>query len=166
MANMADSLDIGMGEIRVRGNPAVLACLGLGSCVALFLYDGTSRIGGVAHIMLPESSQARPETSGNRAKFADTAPKLLLKRLKGMGADESQIVAKVVGGADMFPQCKTEILSDLGSRSVKVIKSELAAMNIPVVSQDTGGNLGRSCYFDLVTGKVKVKTAFGQIKNI
>ncbi len=45
---------IRMGEIRVDGDGNTLHTL-LGSCVGLALYDRQQKIGGLAHIVLPDS---------------------------------------------------------------------------------------------------------------
>ncbi|KUK19989.1 MAG: putative chemoreceptor glutamine deamidase CheD, partial [Pseudothermotoga lettingae] len=46
---------IGIGEAAVERNPAVIVTLGLGSCVGVCLRDPTAHVGGMAHVMLPES---------------------------------------------------------------------------------------------------------------
>ncbi|MDA2938420.1 chemotaxis protein CheD [Acidobacteria bacterium AH-259-A15] len=163
---MNNVYSVGIGEIKVSRNPTVLTCMGLGSCVALFLIDGVARVGGVAHIMLPDSNQARPQSRGDGGQFANEAPKLLLRRLTNLGADESQVVAKIVGGANMFSSYQTGMLSELGERTVEIVRAELAALNIPLVGEDVGGHRGRSARFNLETGSVKIKTVFGEEKDI
>ncbi len=56
---MNDEITVGMGRLYVVDKPATLTCLGLGSCVALMLYDPKTNICGLAHVMLPDSSKAR-----------------------------------------------------------------------------------------------------------
>ena len=52
-------------EIRVKvadyavAADGVIATIGLGSCVAIALYDPTARVGGLAHILLPDESMSR-----------------------------------------------------------------------------------------------------------
>ena len=48
---------VGMGRYIVRHNPSEVSCLGLGSCVGVFLYDKVSKKGGVAHVMLPAKKE-------------------------------------------------------------------------------------------------------------
>ena len=45
----------------------MLVTVGLGSCVAILLYDAEARVGGMAHILLPSPALSR--TDGNPAKF-------------------------------------------------------------------------------------------------
>lgn len=159
-------IDVNMGEITVSHNPATLACLGLGSCVALFLYDAERKVGGAAHVMLPDSSMMRLNITDKGGKFADKSPRVLYRRLINFGAEEDHIVAKLVGGADMFPLYKADLLSKLGERSVELIRSELIKMGIPIVGEATGGDKGRSAFLHLDSGKVIIRTAFGEEKEI
>ena len=50
----AFSRSVRMGEMQVGGNGDTLRTL-LGSCIGLALYDRRRKIGGLAHIVLPES---------------------------------------------------------------------------------------------------------------
>ena len=45
---------IRMGEMAVAINDGVLRTL-LGSCIGLALYDQNRRVGGLAHVVLPDS---------------------------------------------------------------------------------------------------------------
>ena len=67
-----------MTEIRVKvadcavgRDDQTLITIGLGSCVAIVLYDAAARIGGLAHTLLPDESMARDRS--NPAKFAASA---------------------------------------------------------------------------------------------
>ena len=46
---------IGIGKLDVGYENTTLISIGLGSCVGLALYDKFHKIGGMAHIMLPDS---------------------------------------------------------------------------------------------------------------
>ena len=82
-----------IGEYRVaKGEEYVLITLGLGSCVCLAMYDATNKIGGLAHILLPNSN-GKEES----AKYADQAVKLMVRDMKKLGA--KNIVAKIAGGS-------------------------------------------------------------------
>ena len=61
---------VGMADFKTcRGDDAVTT-LGLGSCVGIAVRDPATGIGGLAHIMLPDSTEIKNNT--NRPKFADT----------------------------------------------------------------------------------------------
>ena len=64
---MSELIRVGMADYKVGKNPATLISYGLGSCIGVSLYDPQTKVGGLLHIMLPDSTQAR--ASDNPAKF-------------------------------------------------------------------------------------------------
>ena len=58
---------IGIAAIKVVKAPERVRTV-LGSCIGVALYDRISKVGGMAHVILPDSS----EGSGDPGKFADT----------------------------------------------------------------------------------------------
>ena len=132
-----------------------IATIGLGSCVAIALYDSGSRVGGLAHILLPSTSLSR-DTS-NAAKFPETAVPLLLAEMRKLGAN-SMIEAKIAGGASMFGSLLPSGGVNMGERNVIATREILAAHGIPIVGEDVGGDFGRSVYFDLRDGRMLVRS--------
>jgi len=57
--------------------------------VGIALYDRTTKIVGLAHAMLPDSSQVKNKT--NAAKFVDTAIELLVKEMLSLGASKKEL---------------------------------------------------------------------------
>lgn len=161
---MADEdYDVGMGEIIVAHNPATLSIIGLGSCVGVAIYCQALRIGGLAHIMLPDSSHSR--AGSNLKKYADTGIDFMLKELKSRGAEPAWMTAKLVGGASMFPTTGPTAFN-IGSDNVAACKEKLRKEYIRIVSEDVLGNKGRTMKFDLVTGKVTVRYVDGTTREI
>ncbi|HEV2670668.1 MAG TPA: chemotaxis protein CheD [Gemmatimonadales bacterium] len=134
----------------------VLVTLGLGSCVAIMLYDADSRAGAMAHVLLPSTSLARDIS--NRAKFPETAVPLLIERLKALGADPRRLSAKLAGGASMFSQLATPGAIQMGERNVLAARRALRAADIPIVREAVGGERGRSVRFYLQDGRVQIRS--------
>jgi chemotaxis protein CheD len=153
---------VGMAEFKVASAPAVLTSIGLGSCVAIVLYDNLKKIGGLAHIMLPKEKEAK-DTS-NPAKFVDSAIELMLKEMERKGADKKNIKAKIFGGANMFPNIYHNPLTKVGERNIVAVKEELKKRKIRIVAEEVGGNAGRTVMFDTSNGKVTVKNTKGEEK--
>ena len=153
---MADLIRVGMADYKVGRAPSTLISYGLGSCIGVSLYDPQTKIGGLLHIMLPDSTQAR--ASDNPAKFADTGIPLLLGDVLQLGASRSRLVAKLAGGAQMFAFANATDVMRVGSRNAESVKKLLRELNIRVIAEDTGGNYGRTVQIDLETGIYKVKT--------
>ena len=64
---MGNIIKVGMADLQVAKAPDSLITLGLGSCIGLTLYDPVTKIGGMVHYMLPDSTQLKNNT--NIAKF-------------------------------------------------------------------------------------------------
>jgi len=145
-----------VAEWAAERGEGVLVTLGLGSCVAIMLYDAESRAGAMAHVLLPSISLAR-DTS-NRAKFPETAVPLLIERLKALGADPRRLSAKLAGGASMFSQLATVGTIQMGERNVLAARSALRAAGIPIVREAVGGERGRSVRFHMKDGRVEIRS--------
>jgi chemotaxis protein CheD len=133
---------IRMGEMAVARDGAHLRTL-LGSCVGLALYDRRQKIGGLAHIVLPNAlgKQDRP------GKFVDTAIPKLIEEMKRHAEADLKLIAKVAGGANMFAN---SIASNIGNQNIEACLKLLKHLQIPVVAQSCGGTQGRR--MSLLTG--------------
>jgi chemotaxis protein CheD len=152
-----DLIHIGIGEFKVASS-GILTCRGLGSCVGTALYDAKSKIGGLAHIMLPDSTQV--EGHGKPTKFADKAIEMMLAKMISVGAKKNFVEAKIAGGAIMFSSAETT--RDIGERNVVAVRNKLEKEGIKLAAEDTGGTHGRTIEFDIASGMLTVKTADGR----
>jgi len=153
---MPELIKVGMADYKVGKAPDTLISYGLGSCIGISLYDPQAKVGGLLHIMLPDSKQAR--ASDNPAKFADTGMPLLLRDVLALGAVRSRLVAKMAGGAQMFAFANATDIMRVGARNAEAVKAILSDMKIRLLAEDTGGTYGRTVSIDLETGSYKVKT--------
>ena len=153
---MPELIKVGMADYKVGRAPDTLISYGLGSCIGISLYDPQTKIGGLLHIMLPDSNQSR--ANENRAKFADTGIPDMLEELIRMGAAKSRLVATLAGGSQMFAFANASDIMRVGLRNASASKEILKKLSIPIVGEDTGGNYGRTVQIDLSTGVYKVKT--------
>ena len=161
---MADSIKIGIADLNICKPPQIICTIGLGSCVGIAIRDTSLKIGGLVHIMLPDSSQIK--SNANIAKFADTGIPELVKKLEAAGCSRSRMEAKIAGGAQMFSfQNKNELLG-IGQRNVEATKAALKALNIPIKAEDTGANYGRTVTFDPATGDYEIKSVGRETKVI
>lgn len=128
-----------------------LITIGLGSCIGIALYDNTKGIAGLAHIMLPFSSDFKDSSSPE--KFADTCIRLLIKEMEHLGANKIRMRAKIAGGANMFAMRGETI----GDKNAKAVILTLHELKIPILAQDLGGNCGRTFSIHASNGDVYVK---------
>jgi chemotaxis protein CheD len=145
-----------MADYKVGQAPSTIISYGLGSCIGISLYDPQAKVGGLLHIMLPDSTQARP--TDNPAKFADTGLPLMLKDVLALGASRSRLVAKIAGGAQMFAFANATDIMRVGARNAEAAKKILKDLNIRLIAEDTGGTYGRTVSINMEDGVYKVKT--------
>ncbi|MGH7717433.1 MAG: chemotaxis protein CheD [Gemmatimonadaceae bacterium] len=152
-----------MNEIRVKvaecavgQGEMVLSTVGLGSCVAIALFDAQTRVGGLAHILLP--SETLSQDRRNQAKFPSGAVPLLLQRMSELGARVTRVRAKIVGGASMFTSLVPTGTIQIGERNVLATRHALERARVPIVGQDVGGGHGRNVFFHLADGRVEVRS--------
>lgn len=153
---MSELIKVGMADYKVGRNPASLITYGLGSCVGIALYDTGVKVGGLAHIMLPDSTQAR--STENPAKFANTAIPLMVDDMLKLGASKTRITAKIAGGAQMFTFSNMTDIMRIGERNAESVRQVLKKLDIRILADDTGGNYGRTVELRLDTGIFRVKT--------
>lgn len=158
-------IKVGMADLNVGDNGAIVRTTGLGSCVGLTLYDAHLKLGGMAHIMLPSSEIAR-EGQLNVAKYADTAVPELIRLMKAKGALIGRLVAKMAGGAQMFAFAGGSDTMRIGPRNVEATKHALAEAGIPLLAEDTGGNFGRTVELDSATGAFSIRSVQFGVKEI
>lgn len=158
------SIIINISDMAVSKGTDVLVTYALGSCVGICLYDAKSHVGGLSHILLPQN---REKNGGSVMKYADTAIPELIRKLGMAGANTKMLTAKIAGGAQMFKTTQTNTtVGQIGKNNVIAVKAALAKAGIRIIAEDTGLDYGRSVFFDLSTGEVKIKSAFGQIKML
>lgn len=154
---MSEVIKVGMADLKICPYPNKITTLGLGSCVGIALYDSTTRMAGLAHIMLPDSTQIR--NNSNIAKFADTGIAELIRQMVEAGAGRSRLTAKIAGGAQMFAmKTGASELMRVGDRNVEAVKNFLANERIRILAEDTGANYGRTVIFDSETGDYLIKS--------
>lgn len=139
---------IGIAGIKVVRAPDTVRTV-LGSCIGVALYDRVAKLGGLAHVILPDSS----EGSGDPGKFADTAVDLLLEELEKAGAERKRITAKIAGGAAMFGG---RLSASLGDRNAEAVEARLKSHFVRLAGRALGGLKGRKMTLDPATGDVAV----------
>ena len=151
---MGNIIKVGMADLNVCKAPDGLTTLGLGSCIGLTLYDPVTKIGGMVHYMLPDSTKV--SNNSNKAKFADTGIEELLKKVIAAGASKTRLVAKI-GLSDV---------GNIGARNAEAAKKILKEKGIRLVAEDTGLNYGRTVELHCDTGEFLIKSVGKPIKTI
>lgn len=163
---MGEIIKVSMADLKVCKYPDSLTTLGLGSCVGVALYDKATRVTGLAHIMLPDSTAIK--NNGNIAKFADTGIVETVRLMVALGASKSRIVAKIAGGANMFQTGTSDASHTLkvGANNVAACKKKLAELGIPIIAEDTGLNYGRTVVIRSEDGVFTIRAIGKPLKEI
>lgn len=161
---MSQIVKVGMADLNVCKCPDGITTLGLGSCVGVAIRDPITKVGGLAHVMLPDSTSI--ENNSNKYKFADTGIEELVKKIVALGGNKSRFEAKIAGGAQMFAVSNRTDTVRVGERNVEACIKKLKELNIPLKSKDTGLNYGRTVIFYPETGEYVIKSAGKPDKTI
>ncbi len=148
---------VSIAQARIERAPMLLKAYGLGSCLAVGLYDPQSGLGGLGHMLLPKRPKHNP--IGTDGKYVDAGIYQMVDVLVQEGADRESLIAKIAGGANMFESVHQTLIDSIGARNSKSARETLAALGIPLVGEDVGGNRGRTVEFDLATGIMMVYCA-------
>ena len=164
-SNTSQVIKVGIAQMDIVKAPNTIRTSGLGSCVGVVLYDEVKHVAGMIHIMLPDSTLGRTGTL-NVAKFADTGITALIEKLAAEGISKFTLKAKIAGGAQMFQFTSDKDSMRIGPRNVEAVKQELKKHGIHLISEDTGGNSGRTIEFDPGTSKLNIRTVNQGVSEI
>lgn len=153
-----------MGEFLVREAPAQLAIYGLGSCVAVFIYETGKRIAGLAHVLLPAPAPGLPR--GPAGKYADTAIAAIVGQILEHGGHRDRLIAKVAGGAHMFAASPVPDRETLGERNIRAALEGLKRGGLEIAGMDLGGSYGRTVVADADTGVLRITSLKREPKEI
>jgi chemotaxis protein CheD len=157
-------IKVGIADLNTSSAPNRLITIGLGSCIGIALYDKRNAVGGLSHIMLPDSTQFK-DKKVNPYKFADLAIPILVEKMEQKGAKKGNMVAKIAGGASMFNFQDKSMIMDVGSRNSTMVKKVLNDLKIPIIGEDIGGNKGRTIILDSQTGILYIRVVGSEIKE-
>ena len=143
----------------MSNNDDVIKTGSIGSCIVVTLYDHKTKIGGLAHAMLPDRGRRtkNEEREKDSAKYVADAIDLLIIGINKAGGNTTGLEAKLVGGASMFKRLAHE-KNSIGHKNIVAARDYLEKNGITVHSEDTGGSSGKVVDFNLTNGVLEVNT--------
>lgn len=164
---IAASVVVGMGEARVvkqgTGPQTALVAYGLGSCIALCLWDPAAHVAGMAHVVLPGADP----TGAPNPRYARSALPALFARMRAAGAapDPTRYIARLAGGAQVLALGGPGGLPRVGDQNARAVRAALADAGVALAACEVGGGMGRSVWFDPCdAGRIRVR-AIGQLEH-
>ncbi len=145
-----------VADLQIGAAGDVLVTVGLGSCIAIVLYDPTAQVGGLAHVLLPSPALARQD--GNPAKSPHTAVPRLLELMAERGASARRVTGRLAGGASMFAALAPPGTIQMGERNVVASRQVLHSHGIPIVGESVGGDYGRTVRLDVGNGNLEIRS--------
>lgn len=151
---MGNNISVGMGEIAVTTDrDTELMCLGLGSCIAVCIYEKRLRWGLMVHVVLPSTNKRDGSMPG---KYADSAIPLIMSEMKRAGVRREMARVVLCGGAAIFPSL--EGIMDIGQRNLAAVREGLKTEGLRVVKEEVGGRESRTLSLHVGTGQVRMRT--------
>lgn len=153
---------VGVADVAVSTDGTPLATSGLGSCVAVAIYDADeSGLGGLLHAMLPAApDDADPD---NPPKYVDAGIHRLVDAVCEAGCAPDRLAAKFAGGSAMLD---IGIGDGIGERNVAAAEAALERHGIAVRGEDTGGDAGRSVRFHPQNGDYVVERVDDETRTL
>ena len=141
---MRDIQYISTGEVKVGQGDIVLQSTPIGSCIVIMAWHRESRLGGMAHIMLPGSA---PKTEPLPTKYALNAIEKLCD-LMDVHQSLISIGVYVVGGANVLKKPNDTICL----ANIQSVMSLLSKLEIPIRRSVLGGFERRTASLDTQNG--------------
>lgn len=142
---------------------ATLITYSLGSCIGIAIYDPVVKIGGLLHYMLPDSQIDTQKAQKNPWMFADTGIPLFFKEAYRLGAEKRRMEVRVAGGSQILDESG---FFNIGKRNYMALRKIFWSNNVLIRAEDVGGNVNRTLFLELSSGKVWVKTSGDGVKEI
>jgi chemotaxis protein CheD len=120
------------------------------------VHDPVSRVGGLLHFMLPESSLDLNKARANPFLFADTGVAVLLQHAYGAGVDKRRMVVRLAGGAQVMD---SKGIFNIGKRNYLAVRKVLWKAGVMVHAEAVGGVQARTVRLEVGTGRFLLRTA-------
>jgi chemotaxis protein CheD len=128
-----------------------LVAYGLGSCIALAIWDPRAKVGGLAHFMLPSG----PANGASPVKFIDTGLDPFLRAVESRGAMLSRCTIKAAGAAAMLTVAGGLAI---GKRNADALQRALAERGLALSASALGGTSGRTVQLEVGDGRFLIKS--------
>jgi chemotaxis protein CheD len=149
-------LVVGMGDGKVTGNREdVLTTYALGSCIAVMAHDASAGVGGLLHLMLPDSKLDVAKAAARPWMFADSGLRELLAAVQRLGANRKTTSVWLAGGAKVL--ANADVFS-IGKRNYQAVRKLLWQEGLIVRGEEVGGTQSRTVRLDVATGQTWIKT--------
>ena len=157
-------LVVGVADMKASKDPKdSIITYSLGSCLGICVYDPQVRVGGLLHLMLPESKIDKAKAEANPYMFADTGIPLLFKTVYKLGGAKERLIVKLAGASQILDSAG---VFNIGKRNYLVARKLLWKNRVLIENEDVGGNIHRTMTMDMETGRTTIKITGGEVKEL
>lgn len=143
---------VGVADFKVARKPGdIIVTHALGSCLGIAAHDPVASVGGLFHVMLPTGNVNPEKAKANPYMFVDAGLPMFFKELYAAGAEKGNLVVKVAGGAQI--RDNNDFFA-IGKRNYVTMRKLFWKNGIMIAGEDVGGNMARTMYLDVDTGRV------------
>lgn len=161
---MGAKIIVGVADMKISSSPGdVIVTHALGSCLGITAYDPVARVGGLLHVMLPDSSVNPDKAKINPFMFVDSGVPSFFRKLYEFGGVKKRLIVKVAGGASI--QTTGTDSFEIGKRNFVSLKKLFWKNGVMIEANDVGGKRARTMYLEIGTGRVWLSTA-GESKEL
>lgn len=149
-------ITVGIADLQISSQRAdVIVTYGLGSCIAVAVYDPVRKVAGMLHYMLPVSTTDPAKAAARPAMFADTGVPLLFQQMYAQGCQKKDLVVKLAGGGKLY---EDHGLFEIGKRNHTIVRKMLWKVGVPIAAEDVGGEKSRTLLLHVETGKCIIRS--------
>lgn len=148
------TLVVGVADMVVSNDAgSEIVTYSLGSCLGITVYDPAKKVGGLLHLMLPDSGIDAEKAVKLPAMFVDTGVPWLFQSVYNLGGERSRVVIKVAGGAQFLDQQRA---FNIGERNIQAFTDIIARHGHKIQAHDVGGFCSRTLRMDMSNGNVSI----------
>jgi chemotaxis protein CheD len=150
------TLVVGVADMAASNDPSAdLITYSLGSCLGITLYDPSTKVGGLLHVMLPDSGIDAAKAASAPYMFVDTGIPRLFQAVCNLGGDRRRVIIKVAGGAQFLDAAG---VFNIGERNQRALNELLARNGYSIQAREVGGVCSRTIRLDMSTGKLGIRS--------
>jgi chemotaxis protein CheD len=147
-------VQVGIGEAAWSSGNGVLSTVGLGSCVAVTIFDPVARVGGLLHFQLADGTTDPARAQAQPFLYGDAGIRALTACLTRTGAVPVRCKVHLAGGAQMMAAVSS---AQIGKRNVLAARKQLWQLGYLIEGEVVGGNVSRSMTLDVSGGDVDIR---------
>ncbi|HEY4363687.1 MAG TPA: chemotaxis protein CheD [Bryobacteraceae bacterium] len=147
-----ETITVGIADCQVSNDPNhLLVTHGLGSCIAVTVYDPVAKVAGMLHFMLADSRASGDQAKHRPHMFADTGIPDLFHAAYARGADKRRMIVRLVGGAQVLDP---NGVFNIGKKNHAACRRILWAAGVLVHAEEVGGKISRTVRLEVASGKL------------